>query len=107
MYVSITYDITWTKARTQIVRLLESYGFRVQKSVFEVELNESQYTKIKKQLGKILEKADVYYREKEISNEDSIKFYILSKIGEGNLEGRIDGLGAGYEKIYFPEVMIL
>ncbi len=107
MYLSVTYDITWTKARNKIVKLLESYGFRVQKSVFEIELNESQYKKLKFQLWKILDKAQVYYIEQNEENNDSVKFYILSKIWEWNLEGRIDGLGNWYEKIYFPDILIL
>jgi len=107
MYLSITYDISWTKARNQIVKILESYGFRVQKSVFEIEITESQYLRIKKQLEIILNKADNYYISNNIENFDSIKFYILSKVWEWNLEWRIDGIWAWYEKIFFPDVMII
>ncbi|MBS8121723.1 CRISPR-associated endonuclease Cas2 [Candidatus Vampirococcus lugosii] len=106
MYLSISYDISNTKARNRIVKLLESYGFRVQKSVFEVQLNERQFKILKKQLQKILDRAKKQYPE-EHNNVDSIKFYVLSKIGEGSLDGRIDGLGSGYEKIYFEEFMII
>ncbi|MDP3381587.1 MAG: CRISPR-associated endonuclease Cas2 [bacterium] len=38
MYLAITYDISNNKARSKIVKILTSYGFRVQKSVFEVEI---------------------------------------------------------------------
>jgi hypothetical protein len=91
MYVSVSYDITSTKARNRVVTLLESYGFRVQKSVFEIECNESQYRRLKIQLEAILTWANSQYPE-DHCNGDSIKFYILSKVGEGNLDGRIDGL---------------
>lgn len=92
MYVSVTYDLTWTKARNKVIDLLERYGYRVQKSVFEIELTEQQYEKLKIQLKKILEKAELYYQENKLESNDSIKFYILSKTGEGNLDGRIDGV---------------
>lgn len=114
MYVCATYDISSTKKRNKVVSLFESYWFRVQKSVFEIQLNESQYVVLKKQLKRILSPR---YKKKEAleDNEkreesgamDSIKFYILSKAGEWNLENRIDGLGEGYQKVYFEDVMIL
>ncbi|UFX83267.1 CRISPR-associated endonuclease Cas2 [Candidatus Absconditicoccus praedator] len=106
MYLSISYDITNTKARNRVVKLLESYGFRVQKSVFEVQLNDRQFKILKKQLKKILDWAKKQYPD-EHENIDSVKFYILSKVGEGNLDGRVDGIGDGYEKIYFEEFMII
>lgn len=92
MYAVVTYDISSTKKRNKIVALLESYGFRVQKSVFEIELTESQYFSLKKQLNKILEyghkkwtnidKKFVISEESQRWKDDSIKFYILSKVGE-------------------------
>lgn len=92
MYVCVTYDISSTKKRNKVVTLLESYGFRVQKSVFEIELTEPQFNVLKKQLSKILayhspitKIADEEDAGEDLGNpedEDSIKFYILSKVGE-------------------------
>lgn len=107
MYISVTYDISQTKARNKIVQLLERYGFRVQKSVFELEIKEPQFRGIKLKLEDILRKASIYYKNQNLENLDSIKFYILSKVWEENLEGRIDGLWMWYEKIYFPDILIL
>lgn len=106
MYVSISYDITLTKARNKVVKLLESYGFRVQKSVFEVQLNKRQYRKLKKDLEYILNWANKEYPE-EHKNIDSVKFYILSKEGEWNLDGRIDGVWEGFNKVYFEDFLIM
>jgi CRISPR/Cas system-associated endoribonuclease Cas2 len=106
MYLSISYDITDTKTRNKIVNVLESFWFRVQKSVFEIECNASQFKTLKKYLEVLLENADKIYGE-DHSNVDSVKFYILSKVGEGDLSGRIDGLWKWYEKIYFQDVLIL
>lgn len=107
MYLWVTYDLTRTKARNQVVDVLESYGYRVQKSVFEIEITESDFIKLKMKLEKILKKAEIYYQENNMESNDSVKFYILCKTGECNVEGRIDGVGEWYQKISFPEVMIL
>jgi len=40
-------------------------------------------------------------------NIDSIKFYILSKMGESSIEGRIDGIWEWFEKVYFEDCLIL
>lgn len=106
MYISISYDITFTKARNKVVKLLESYWFRVQKSVFEVQLNKNQYKKLKKELESILKLAKKNYH-KDHENVDSIKFYILSKEGEWNLDWRIDGLGDWFKNIYFEDFLIM
>ncbi len=107
MYISVTYDISQTKARNKVVQLLERYGFRVQKSVFELEIKEPQFRGLKLKLEDILRKANIYYQNQNMDNLDSIKFYILSKVWEWSLDGRIEGLWTWYEKIYFPDIMIL
>ena len=106
MYLTVTYDITLTKARNKIVNLLDSYGFRVQKSVYEIQLNQKQFKILKKQMNRILKWAKTQYSE-EHENIDGITFYVLSKIWEGSVEGRIDGLGEGFESVYFDDVLIM
>lgn len=106
MYAAITYDITNDKARSKIVKILLSYGFRVQKSVFEVEITKSQFQTLKKSLIYRLEYARKWYKE-DMENIDSIKFYILSKVWEWNLDGRIDWLWDWYEQAYFDDFLIL
>ena len=43
---AVVYDITDDKERTRIARLLKSYGFRVQKSVFECRLTKADKKKL-------------------------------------------------------------
>ncbi|MCR5411462.1 MAG: CRISPR-associated endonuclease Cas2 [Patescibacteria group bacterium] len=62
-----------------MVEILESYGYRVQKSVFEIEITESDFIKLKMKLEKILKKAELYYQENKMESNDSVKFYILCK----------------------------
>ena len=64
----ITYDIANDKKRKKLSDLLETYGYRVNYSVFECELNK---TKLNKLLKEIEEKE---YYDKKI---DSIRFYNL------------------------------
>lgn len=41
VFALIIYDIMDNKRRSQLVKYLQGYGFRVQKSCFEVILNKS------------------------------------------------------------------
>jgi CRISPR-associated endonuclease Cas2 len=106
MYIVVTYDLTNNKARSKIVNILESYWFRVQKSVFEVELTKNQFEVMKKALIYWLEYARSKYADKQ-ENNDSIKFYILSKVWEWNLDWRVDWLWEWYNQAYFEDVLIL
>ncbi|TYQ18240.1 UNVERIFIED_CONTAM: CRISPR-associated Cas2 family protein [Acetivibrio alkalicellulosi] len=64
--VLIIYDIVNDKRRRAMVKCLESFGIRVQKSAFECCLDETLYKKMLKKLEKI------------ISEEDLLRVYRLS-----------------------------
>ena len=71
MYILITYDISQTKRRTKVEKLLSSYGFRVNYSVFELNISKVKYRDMLKSLKNLAKKEDnirVY-----IQNQDSIK----------------------------------
>ena len=67
MKILITYDIQNTKKRNKISTLLESYGVRVNYSVFELELTNKELNKILKKLKNLS------------SNQDSIRVYFFNK----------------------------
>ena len=50
VFALIIYDIVDNKRRSQLVKYLQGYGFRVQKSCFEVILNKSVFKKLKMEL---------------------------------------------------------
>lgn len=52
------YDIENTKSRTRVVRVLESYGIRVQKSAFECWVDSDQLTIMKSKLQTYMDKND-------------------------------------------------
>ncbi|NEO26788.1 MAG: CRISPR-associated endonuclease Cas2 [Kamptonema sp. SIO4C4] len=67
MVYLICYDIVEDYRRTRVARLLEAYGLRVQKSVFEAVLNPNQYQKLKGQLQGLID-----------GDCDQLRFYPLS-----------------------------
>lgn len=70
MQYVVTYDIENDKNRKKLSDLLETYGVRVNYSVFEIELNE---TKLKKLLWQI--------EDQELIDKkyDSLRFYHICK----------------------------
>jgi CRISPR-associated protein Cas2 len=50
MYLLVTYDIVSDKRRRKVDKLLSEYGFRVNYSVFELEIGKKadQYNRLKK-----------------------------------------------------------
>lgn len=52
-YVVIAYDIEDDKKRRTVVKLLQPWGKRVNKSVFECFLSDTELTRLKEKLKKI------------------------------------------------------
>lgn len=57
-YLSVIYDITCTKRRNKIIKLLEQYGNRVQKSAFEILISEKEIKKLVSNIKEIIEVED-------------------------------------------------
>ena len=80
MYI-ICYDIENDKIRRRISVILQGFGQRVQKSVFECELDEKALQRLKNQLEKSFDAGE----------EDSIRIYQICQtckmkaLGMGNL----------------------
>ena len=69
----ISYDISKTKLRNQLAKLLEGYGSRVQYSVFECELDKERYQSLYRKLCKAALDQDT----------DSIRIYPICAKCEG------------------------
>ncbi|MGP1385386.1 MAG: CRISPR-associated endonuclease Cas2 [Thainema sp.] len=67
MFYLVCYDIVLDRRRNKVAHILEGYGMRVQKSVFECVLNPDQYAMLQRKL-------DRYIRP----DEDQVRFYPLS-----------------------------
>jgi len=85
MMILLTYDVNFkndtggaTRLR-KISKLCQVYGQRVQYSVFEIEVDMAQWTKLKNELIAIIDES-----------VDSLRFYYLGN----NWERRVEHIGA-------------
>ena len=67
MFVVISYDVKDDKRRNRIFKALKNFGQWMQYSVFECELNKTDFLKLKDRLDRLI----------EADKEDSIRFYFL------------------------------
>ncbi|ADO43032.1 CRISPR-associated endonuclease Cas2 [Ketogulonicigenium vulgare] len=84
MLVLVTYDVNTLsdggkKRLRQVARACEDWGQRVQFSVFEIELDPAQWTKLRARLESIID-----------AKTDSLRYYFLGT----NWERRIEHVGA-------------
>ena len=89
MFVVISYDISEDSRRTKVHSILKSYGQWMQFSVFECDLSETQYAKLRSRLAKLIK-----------PECDSIRFYFLCACCQGKVE-RIGGEAVRDDSIFF------
>lgn len=76
----ITYDVSTTSAEgrrrlRRVAKACQDWGQRVQASVFECKLDPGQYTRLKSELGAIID-----------PSTDSLRLYNLGKHWHGRVE---------------------
>lgn len=84
MMILVTYDISFedpsgTKRLRRMAKLCKIYGQRVQYSVFEIEVDIAQWTKLKNDLINVMD-----------DKKDSLRFYYLGN----NWERKVEHIGA-------------
>jgi CRISPR-associated protein Cas2 len=89
MHLVISYDIPEDKRRTRVHKILKSYGQWMQYSVFECDLTETQYAKMRARLDRAI-----------VPEEDSIRFYFLCACCHNKVE-RIGGENVLDDTIFF------
>ena len=89
MHVVVSYDIPEDERRTKIHKILKSYGQWMQYSVFECNLTEMQYAKLRSRLNKLIK-----------PEQDSIRFYFLCRCCQDKVE-RIGGETVRDETVFF------
>ncbi|HWP47364.1 MAG TPA: CRISPR-associated endonuclease Cas2 [Candidatus Limnocylindrales bacterium] len=80
MFIIVSYDVRENKRRTQIHKVLKSYGEWVQYSVFECQLEKKDYLRLRDRLDRLIDK----------EKGDNIRFYFLCDRCTGQVE-RIGG----------------
>lgn len=91
LYIVVCYDIIDDKTRYKIAKIMESYGVRVQKSVFDCRITYRQYLIMKRKLEKII--------DHEI---DSIRYYSLCGKCHANIQ--ISGISS---KTEYDDIIIV
>lgn len=81
MFILVTYDVCTKEPKVgarrlrRVAKVCESYGIRVQNSVFECQVGKKEWVVLKSSLLK------------EINiDEDSLRFYFLDNIGVNKIE---------------------
>ncbi|MDR1448076.1 MAG: CRISPR-associated endonuclease Cas2 [Candidatus Ancillula sp.] len=75
-YVLIIYDITDTKKRNKLSKILSGFGERVQFSAFEAILTKQQFQKMQKMLNGVLE------------DDDKVRIYKIRGTGAVTIYGK-------------------
>lgn len=92
MFFVVSYDVVDDKRRKQLSDYLESYGIRVQYSVFETELNQSQLNQMIKGIKKRIK-----------NDEDTVRIYPIAK----DLREMIITIGTDKGQFYDKNVIIV
>ncbi|MDO4491164.1 MAG: CRISPR-associated endonuclease Cas2 [Lachnospiraceae bacterium] len=75
-YILIIYDIVNNKKRNKFAKLMNAYGFRVQKSAFESMVTEKQYQNLLRDIPKVIDPTC-----------DSVRVYKIRGQGEVSMFG--------------------
>lgn len=92
VFYVVSYDIVDDKRRRHVAKYLESYGVRVQYSVFETELSEDQLKAMIKGLKSKIKKS-----------EDTIRIYAIPK----DFREKIVTLGTDKGSFYDKDIHII
>lgn len=92
MHVVIAYDVNTDKPEgkqrlRRVAKLCEGVGQRVQRSVFECRLNETQLTRFLCRLEEVIDKEDDSLRVYRIAEPRDKAVHVLGKDAYINLDG--------------------
>jgi len=91
LYIVVCYDIIDDRKRAKVAKVMQSYGVRVQKSVFDCRITYHQYMKMRRQLEKVID-----------FEEDSIRYYSLCSRCQSAVQ--VSGLST---KTEFDDIIIV
>jgi CRISPR-associated protein Cas2 len=90
MNMIVAYDIADPKRLYRVAKIIKDYGFRVQKSIFEVKLNNKKFLEMKARI------------ESEIQmDEDGVKYFPLCEKCAGTLENIGNGIFIDPDREYY------
>ena len=68
MFVVVSYDIPDDKRRTRVMKTLKDFGTHVQYSVFDCDIKEPVYRRMRERLKRFI-----------VEKDDSVRFYFLDE----------------------------
>jgi CRISPR-associated protein Cas2 len=68
MYTLVSYDIVDDRRRTRVMKHLRNFGDRIQLSVFECDLDEVMYQRIREEVEKLID-----------GKKDRVRYYRLCR----------------------------
>lgn len=71
----VAYDIADPRRLNRVAKIIKDYGVRVQKSIFEVKVDEKRFKEMKKRVEETIEK-----------EEDGVKYFPLCEKCAGTVE---------------------
>lgn len=75
MFVAVCYDVSSHRLRRQVVKILEAFGQRVQRSVFECRIEEKDYAELRRRLSQV-----------KLKEGDLVRYYNLCRTCQGRIE---------------------
>lgn len=90
MHMIVAYDIADPRRLSRVAKIIKDYGVRVQKSIFEVKLDEKRFMEMKSRI------------EKEIvPAEDGVKYFPLCEKCAGTIENIGNGILLDPDREYY------
>jgi CRISPR-associated protein Cas2 len=75
MDMIVAYDIANPRRLVRVAKVIKDYGLRVQKSVFEVNLDEKRFAEMKRRVEEVINE-----------DEDGVKYFPLCEKCAGTVE---------------------
>ena len=89
MFYAISYDIRDDRRRSSTGKILEKYGARIQRSVFECALTSNQFRELLQKLEAFVD-----------AEQDSLRFYPLCNACSGNIT-QLGGIPIARDPAYY------
>jgi len=89
MDIIVAYDIAHPRRLNRVAKIMKDYGVRVQKSIFEVEVDNKRFAEMKRRVRDVI-----------LESEDGVKYFPLCEKCAGTVEIIGQGIFVDPDKEY-------